>query len=419
MFRDTRTLTVIAGAGGDGSVAFLRLKYQPKSGPSGGGGGDGGSVYLRARRDVDSLAILSRHTYKAERGLHGLGKQMTGRNGADLYIEVPLGTQVWDETSGELLADLIEEHQLALMAKGGQGGRGNAAFTNAQRQAPRFAEAGLVGEQRRLRLELRLIADVGLLGYPNAGKSSLLRAMTAAEPKVASYPFTTLSPNLGVVEQKEDPRSEKRFTMADVPGVVEGASEGRGLGLDFLRHISRTRILLYVLAADDTPMKTFRTLQAELLHYDPELAKQPTLIALNKRDLLKESAIKLLEHELSASGLPLLSVSATEGTGLRMLGGALFDLLAKLPRPTPLALSPKSPQDGYLRVNRVGEDEFIVDAPKLERLVSRIKGDLSDAAGYLEESFRRTGLNSVLSAAGARAGDTVRIGKLEFEYLPD
>ena len=232
MFQDVLVITVAAGRGGDGAVSFRREKFVPKGGPDGGDGGRGGSVYLRARGSVDSLSRLSKRTYKAEDGEHGRGSQQHGRGGEDLVIEVPRGTRVFDADTGELLADLTEEGQTVLVARGGAGGRGNMHFVTPTRQAPRFAEAGEEGEKRRLRLELMLIADVGLVGYPNAGKSSLLAAMTRAHPKIAPYPFTTQSPNLGVVEVSE----EERFTLADIPGIIEGASEGKGLGLEFLRH---------------------------------------------------------------------------------------------------------------------------------------------------------------------------------------
>jgi GTP-binding protein len=235
MFRDVLEISVAAGRGGDGCISFRREKYIAKGGPDGGDGGDGGSIILRALGQVDSLSNLSKRVYKAENGQHGMGKGQFGRSGKDLIIEVPRGTRVYDAETGELLADLVEEGQILVAARGGRGGWGNARFVTPTRQAPRFAEAGEEGEKRRLRLELMLLADVGLVGYPNAGKSSLLAALTHAHPKIASYPFTTLSPNLGVIE-----RNLECITMADIPGIIEGAAQGRGLGLDFLRHIART-----------------------------------------------------------------------------------------------------------------------------------------------------------------------------------
>ncbi len=394
-------------------VSFFREKYIPKGGPDGGDGGRGGSVYLKAGSGVDSLAKLSKRQYRAERGQHGKGKEMAGRAGRDLVIEVPLGTRVYDAETGELLADLVEEGQTALVARGGEGGYGNAHFATATRQAPRFALGGLPGEKRRLRLELRLIADVGLVGYPNAGKSSLLAALTRARPKVADYPFTTLSPNLGVVE-----RELERFTIADIPGIIEGASEGRGLGLDFLRHISRTRLLLYVLDVTAAPAETLQKLRAEVGAYDPGLLRRPGLVALNKIDLVGDEEVAARVHELAAQGLAVVPVSARSGAGLELLKRTLFELLPQAPRPAVQVPERREVVEG-LRVEEVEEGVFQVSSPRLERLVGRIRGELWDAAGWLQGEFRRAGLEQALRARGVRAGDTVRIGELEFEYIPE
>ena len=413
MFRDTLEITVVAGHGGDGVVSFFREKYLPKGGPDGGDGGRGGSVYLKAGAGVDSLAKLSKRHYKAGRGQHGKGKDMAGHSGEDLIIEVPLGTRVYDAESGELIADLVEEGQVALVARGGEGGFGNAHFATATRQAPRFALGGLPGEKRRLRLELRLIADVGLVGYPNAGKSSLLAALTRARPKVADYPFTTLSPNLGVVEGELE-----RFTMADIPGIIEGAAAGKGLGLDFLRHISRTRLLLYVLDVTQEPAATLAKLRAEVGSYDPELLRRPALVALNKIDLVAPEEAADRVHELAAAGLAVVPVSALSGEGLKTLKETLFQLLPAAPRPQ--AEPPKRREEvPGLRVEEVEEGIFQVESPQLERLVGRIRGELWEAAEWLQGEFRRAGLEQALKARGVRAGDTVRIGDLEFEYIPE
>ncbi len=416
MFRDAIEIEVTAGRGGDGVVSFFREKYIPKGGPDGGDGGKGGDVYLRASKDVDSLAKVSRRHYKAPSGAHGQGGERHGRAGDDLVIEVPLGTRVFDAESGELIADLVEHGQTALVARGGEGGRGNAAFKSPTRQAPRFAEAGLPGEKRRLRLELLSLADVGLVGYPNAGKSSLLAALTRARPKVASYPFTTLTPNLGVVEDEE---GLERFTLADIPGIVEGASRGKGLGLDFLRHVARTRVLLYVLDAADAPEEALATLLAEVVAYDPALGKRPALVALNKVDLLGEDALEPLVRRLAVRGLPLLPVSAKTGAGLAELKTALFAFLEKAPRIEPEKPKPRRKVAAGIRVREVEEGVFEVEAPEIERMLARIKGDLFEAMPYLQPKFRRLGLEDALQAAGVRAGDTVRIGPLEFEYIPD
>ncbi|WP_243031019.1 GTPase ObgE [Thermus altitudinis] len=414
MFQDVLTITVAAGRGGDGAISFRREKFVPKGGPDGGDGGRGGSVYLRARGSVDSLAELSKRTYKAEDGEHGKGSGQHGRAGRDLYLEVPRGTRVFDADTGEFLGDLTEEGQVLLVARGGEGGRGNRHFVTPTRQAPRFAEAGEEGERRRLRLELLLIADVGLVGYPNAGKSSLLAATTRAHPKIAPYPFTTLSPNLGVVEVGE----EERFTLADIPGIIEGASQGKGLGLEFLRHIARTRVLLYVLDATQEPLKTLRTLRKEVEAYDPALLRRPSLIALNKVDLLGPEEVAQKVAELSQEGLPVLAVSALTGEGLEALKEALFSLVKATPAPELPKPTPRVEVEAGVEVVPLEEGVYQVRSSALEGYLKRLKGDLSEAAGYLQEVFRRHGVEAALKAKGVRAGDIVRIGEREFEYIP-
>lgn len=415
MFRDTLAIEVRAGRGGDGAVAFLRERFRPKGGPGGGNGGDGGSVWLRASGQVDSLTSLSLRSYRAQDGSHGLGSQMNGRNGSDCFVEVPRGTRIYDQSTGELLADLTMEGQQFCVARGGKGGRGNAAFATATLQAPRFAETGLPGESRRLWLELALIADVGLVGYPNAGKSSLLAATTRARPLVASYPFTTLSPHLGVVE-----RGESSFTVADIPGIIPGASQGKGLGLEFLRHIGRTRVLTYVLAVDQDPVAEFLTLKAEMSAYDPGLVQKPALIALNKVDLLGPEEIAELEASLSRFGLPVLPISALQGSGIGQLVQAWGELLAVLPKAqAPLPSSPAPKAKPEVQVATLAEGVFLVSSPNLELEVARVKGDLSDAYSYLRKIFSRYRIEERLAEAGAVPGDTVQIGEQLFTYAPE
>lgn len=414
MFRDTLEISVTAGNGGDGCISFWREKYVEKGGPDGGNGGQGGSVILRATGQVDSLSTLSKRTYQAENGQHGMGKGMHGRAGRDLVIEVPRGTRVWDVETGQLLADLTDDGQEVVAAEGGEYGRGNPNFVTPTRQGPRFAEAGLPGQKRKLRLELMLLADVGLVGYPNAGKSSLLAALTAAHPKIASYPFTTLTPNLGVVEL-----GLQRFTLADIPGIIEGASEGKGLGLEFLRHIARTQVLLYVLDATQEPAATLQSLRSELRNYNPELLDRPSLVALNKIDLLWDDEQTELEHQLAQLGLPVISISAAQQQGLQPLAQTLFDLVAAAPRPAlerPQSSSHSAPP---IQVSSPEEGVFEVVAPAVESRLRRLKGEFEDASWYFQEIFRRSGLNTALRAKGVRAGDTVRLAGLEFEYIPD
>jgi len=414
MFRDILEITVTAGRGGDGCISFWRERFIAKGGPDGGDGGDGGSIILRALAQVDSLSNLSKRVYKAENGQHGMGKGLFGKSGKDLLIEVPRGTRVYDAESGELLADLIEEGQTLVAAKGGEGGWGNPRFVTPTRQGPRFAEAGEEGEKRKMRLELMLLADVGLVGYPNAGKSSLLAALTDAQPKIANYPFTTLSPNLGVIE-----RDLERITMADIPGIIEGAAQGKGLGLEFLRHIARTRVLLYVLDGADQPVQTLQTLQSELRSYDPELLSRQALIALNKSDLLQPEEVLVLVSELSKTGLPVLPTSTQTRQGLSELVDALFALVQAAPKPTLAQPKLKPKVTAYIKVTQTEEGVFELEAPQVQHHLDRLKGDMMEASAYLQELFKRYRVEQALKANGVRAGDTVRFGRHEFEYIPE
>ncbi|WP_261663419.1 GTPase ObgE [Deinococcus sp. Marseille-Q6407] len=429
-FRDTLEIEVAAGNGGDGAMSFHRAKYLEKGGPDGGHGGHGGSVILRAVEGVESLErMVGRRKFKAENGRYGEGRLRQGRDGEDLFIEVPVGTTAFDRDSGRVVADLTEAGQEKVVARGGAGGRGNSTFVSATRQAPRFAELGIPGQKRRLRLELRLIADVGLVGYPNAGKSSLLAALSNARPGIADYPFTTLSPNLGVVER---PGTDERFTLADIPGIIEGASEGKGLGLEFLRHISRTRLLVYVLDVTVNPVEELRQLQAELRSYDPQLLESPALIALNKVELVEEDLALMVEDDLAAEfGLAVLPVSAREGQGLDDLRGTIFDLLPSRElwaethaldeeddtvREEPLRIEFHEEEAGEGEEN---ERIWTVHGGGFEDKLVRFARHLEDAAEYLANLFKRQGLNNALKRAGAREGDTVEIGTFRFEYYED
>lgn len=423
-FRDILEIEVAAGSGGDGSMSFHRAKHLAKGGPDGGHGGRGGSIYLRAVDGVESLErLLGRRKFKAEAGRYGEGRLRQGRDGEDLYIEVPVGTTAYDLESGRVVADLTETGQEKVVARGGLGGRGNSVFASSTRQAPRFAELGTPGQKRRLRLELRLIADVGLVGYPNAGKSSLLAALSRANPMIADYPFTTLSPILGVVERED---GEARFTLADIPGIIEGASEGKGLGLEFLRHISRTRLLAYVLDVTADPVAELRGLQAELRSHDPSLLQNAAVIVLNKVDLMGAEGT---EELLTDFGLPIVTVSAREGTGLEALRRTLFELLP--PRESwaeanALAEDDERDIEEPLRIERQatagdkGEEvTWAVYGGGFETRIKRFERHLDAAAEYLSGVFKRQGLNNALKRAGAREGDTVQIGTFRFEYFED
>jgi len=316
-FVDEVTVAVIAGDGGDGCSSFRREKYVPRGGPDGGSGGNGGSVFLKGSRALQTLADLEYHNrYVAWPGGHGKGKDMTGRAGEDHVIKVPLGTEAWD---GELrLGEVTRDGELLLVARGGRGGRGNTAFKTQSNVAPRNREEGEPGEQRKLKLVLRMMSDVGLVGFPNAGKSSLLGRITRAQPRIADYPFTTLSPNLGALLG-----GETRFTVADLPGIIEGAAQGKGLGLRFLRHIERTGALVFVIDASlPKPLGQYRALVAEIRAYNPAILNKPGILVYNKTDLLAKLPAK------PRTRLPFLAVSALTGAGIPELVALLEQTLA-------------------------------------------------------------------------------------------
>ncbi|MEX2542422.1 MAG: GTPase ObgE [Trueperaceae bacterium] len=415
-FRDTLDIVVQGGKGGDGGLSFLRLKYMPKGGPDGGHGGDGGSVYLEAVEDVTSLdRLLGRSSYRAETGMQGEGRNKAGTSGKDLTLPVPVGTTVLDRDSGETVADLVEVGERALVARGGLGGRGNASFASSRRQAPRFHEYGTPGERRRLHLELRTIADAGLVGYPNAGKSSLLAALSNARPAIASYPFTTLSPNLGVVESKSD-----RLTLADIPGIIEDAHKGKGLGLEFLRHISRTRLLVFVLDIAEEPREQLEALRHEIREYDPVLLELPALVVLNKTDLAESTEIGEIEKQVAQSGMPVVTTSAERSDGLDTLRDALFALLPE--RPVIVARDQKvsTVRAEPIQVQRdMAGTGWRVTGEELENVVARFDPGNSEAVAYLQHHFKSMGVNRLLARAGAQDGEEVHIGGAVFEYFDE
>ncbi len=330
-FIDSVTVKVLAGRGGNGCVAFRREKLIPFGGPAGGDGGKGGDIVFEADPGLSTLLdIIYSHTIEAELGEPGRGKDQYGRGGEDRVVRVPVGTQVYDAESNALLVDLAEPHMRALIAKGGMGGRGNIHFASAIERAPRRAEPGVEGELKSLRLELKVMADVGLLGFPNVGKSTFIRAVSRARPKVADYPFTTLVPHLGVVQVGED----SSFVLADIPGLIPGAADGAGLGIRFLKHVERTRALLHLLSVDATegrePVADYDALMAELEHFDPELAKRPQIVAMSKADLpdVQEAYVKA-KKAFKKRKIELHLVSAATGAGVRDLVNALYHLVHK------------------------------------------------------------------------------------------
>ncbi len=331
-FIDEVSIVVKAGDGGRGCVSFRREKYVPRGGPDGGDGGDGGDVIIRAESRITSLIDLRyRRRYTAQRGQHGMGSDRHGKNGRSVTIRVPVGTVVKDEETGEVLADLTRDGQEFVCARGGRGGKGNARFATPTNQAPRYAQPGEEGEERHLRLELKLLADVGIIGFPNAGKSTLIAHISAARPKIADYPFTTLVPNLGVVRYGDF----GGFVVADIPGLVEGAHRGKGLGTRFLKHIERTSVFIHLLdlspATGRDPLEDYRIVNEELRLFNPELAQRPQVVALNKVDITgaRERAVELLKF-FNAKGIKVQAISAVTGEGLKELVDYVGSMVERL-----------------------------------------------------------------------------------------
>ena len=401
------------GHGGKGSASFRREPFTPRGGPDGGDGGRGGSVVLKATTAVSDLSVYkTRSRWNAEPGADGAGGRKTGRGGADVLLEVPVGTVVIDET-GELVADLDRPGADAVVAHGGTGGRGNVHFKSSSRRAPDYAEPGIKGDERALVLDLKLIADVGLVGPPNAGKSSLLSSLTAAKPKVADYPFTTLDPELGVAES-----SGGRIVIADIPGLIEGAAKGAGLGLRFLRHVERTRVLVYVLdGSTPDPWADFETVRKEVEQFSPELAKRPFVVVMNKLDL---DETRLLKKRNRRKGVHF--ISALSGEGLSELMKAMVPALAAAPEVThPGAVQKTKLPERAVRAGLVVKKEawgFAVSGDRVEHLVERTDLDSEGALARFQSDLDRLGVNAALEAAGVEPGDTVRIAEAEFEYQP-
>ncbi len=413
MFFDEAKIHVQAGRGGDGCLSFRREKYVPLGGPDGGNGGRGGDVYLAADHHLNTLvAFQKRRHFKAERGSHGKGKGQQGKTGGDQEIAVPPGTVVRDTETGQILADLTTPGQRALVARGGRGGRGNAAFATPTHQAPRLAEKGEPGEERWLLLELKLIADVGIIGCPNAGKSTLLASVTAARPKIADYPFTTLTPNLGIVSL-----NDKSFSLVDIPGLIEGAHQGKGLGHDFLRHIERTRVLIHLLdGASTDPLKDHQEINRELALFNPELAAKPQLVVLNKIDLPQAQALWPEVHrKLAQQGIEALAISALTGQGVKEV---LYRAVALLEE------TPAEPE-GEIAVFRLPAEGFTVEREKggfrvrgkgVERAVDMTDWRYEEAIHRLHRRLEAMGVTKALEEAGVKPGDTVYIGEMELEW---
>jgi GTP-binding protein len=410
-FVDEVQLNVRGGDGGAGCVSFRREGPVAFGGPNGGDGGDGGDVWLVADRNVSSLLAFKDHPHRrAVNGIHGKGKDMHGRRGDSLEVHVPEGTIAYDMYTGELMADLARHGDRWRAAQGGRGGRGNAKFASNRRRAPSFAEQGEHGEDRWLRLELKLMADVALVGFPNAGKSTLISSISAARPKIADYPFTTLEPNLGVVRFRDH-----EFVVADIPGLIEGAAEGRGLGHKFLRHIERARVLVILvdLAAIDgrSPAEQEAVLLSELGSYRPDLLDRPRVVVGSKAD-----ATALGPDEFAG-----MRISAATHQGLDPLLGALAQLVdeARANVVTDETFAVLRPAEEGIAVVREGEHEWRVTGRKAERAVALSDLTELDALMFVQERLRRLGVDRALTRAGVEDGDLVRIGTMEFEYDGD
>jgi GTP-binding protein len=405
---------VRGGHGGKGSASFRREPFTPRGGPDGGDGGRGGSVILKATTGVSDLALYKqRPKWSAEPGANGAGGRKTGKGGADVVLDVPVGTVVLDE-EGELLADLDRNGADIVIAKGGVGGRGNVHFKSSTKRAPDFAEPGFKGDEKSLILDLKLIAEIGLVGAPNAGKSSLLSSLTAARPKVADYPFTTLDPELGVAESNGG-----RIVIADIPGLIEGAARGAGLGLRFLRHVERTKVLVYVLdgSAPD-PWSDLKTVRKEVEQFSAELALRPSLVAVNKVDL---EAAQRLRSRTRRKGVHF--ISALSGEGLPDLMDAMVSALASAPeviaqgRATKIKLPVRDAGRPALVVERKPFG-FLVRGDRVEYLVGRTDLESEGALARFQSELDKLGVNAALEAEGVQPGDTVRISGIEFEYQP-
>ncbi|RME10280.1 MAG: GTPase ObgE [Ardenticatenia bacterium] len=420
-FVDEVRITAKAGDGGRGCVSFRRERFVPKGGPDGGDGGDGGNVVLEVDGGLSTLLDLRyRKVYRAKNGAPGMGKNMRGRNGEDLVIKVPPGTLVFDEETGEQLADLTEAGQRIVLLRGGRGGRGNARFVSSTNQAPRIAEKGEPGEARWLILELKLLADVGLVGKPNAGKSTLLSVISRARPKIADYPFTTLEPNLGVVDLGVE---YEPFVVADIPGLIEGAHEGRGLGDQFLRHIERTRLLVHLLdGLSPAPLADFDAINEELAAYDERLAARPQIVVFTKMDIPDVREIwPLVREEIEARGYPVRAISAATGEGVRDLLYLIAQRLESLPKPEPAeapvkVYRPLEEDETRFHIWRDEDGTWVVEGRELERIVSMTNFDLYEAVARFQRQLQARGVHEALEAAGIQPGDTVRIGEVEFEW---
>lgn len=425
MFYDEAKINVRSGDGGDGMIGFRREKFVRQGGPDGGDGGRGGDVIFVASSHLNSLISFQHQKhYRAGNGEHGTVQRMTGAGGEDLRLQVPTGTIIRNAATGDVLADMTEPGQEVVILAGGRGGRGNIHFANSRQQAPRIAERGEPGEELWLTLELKLIADVGIVGVPNAGKSTLLSVVSAARPKIGNYPFTTLQPNLGVASLDD----YETIVLADIPGLIQGASAGVGLGHDFLRHIERTRVLIHLLdgiSAD--PLRDFAMINEELALYNPELAAKPQLVVLNKIDLPDVQSLEpLIREEISRAGYPFMTISAVTGAGVRSMLYEVKRMLEAAP-PQPLSATEEmvvirprvETRDFTVKrqgSNRDGSAVWRVSGREIERITSMTFFEFDDALMRFQSVLEKSGITAALTEAGVKVGDTVFIGDTELEW---
>ena len=422
MYTDYTKIFVKSGNGGNGAISFRREKYVAAGGPDGGDGGNGGNVYFQVDKDKNTLIDFRyNRKFKAKNGENGSGSHCNGKYGEDLYIKVPIGTVVKDAETGKVVADLSKPGQTELILKGGRGGRGNSHFATATRQAPRFSEDGEKGEEKEVILELKLLADIGLLGFPNVGKSTFLSIVTDAKPKIANYHFTTLVPNLGVVKTKNG----SGFVIADIPGIIEGASEGVGLGIQFLRHVERTRLLLHFLDVSGSegrnPVEDFYAINKELKKYSEKLATRKQIIVANKIDIIQdESLLKQVEELAKKEGLELYKISAATKEGVQELIDHVSDVLKDLPKEELVEVEEKVV---YTLEDKKDEWEikkedgvFIVTGRAIQRLMGRVNIEDNESLYYLQKSLKNMGIDAKLKEMGVCEGDTVILDDWELEW---
>ena len=421
-FLDKTKIKIISGKGGNGMVAWRREKYVDKGGPAGGDGGRGGDVYLVATEDMSTLMDFKfKSVFKAENGENGGIKNMHGRCAKDLFIHVPVGTVVKDVKTGNIIADLIHDRQTVLVAKGGRGGRGNARFATAQKRAPQFCEPGEPSIERELELELKLIADVGLLGMPNAGKSTLISRISSAKPKIADYPFTTLVPNLGVVRK----RSGDGYVVADIPGLIEGASEGVGLGHDFLRHVERCRFLVHLVdVTAKNPLENFEVINNELALHSQKLADLYQIIALNKIDAIDEERKSELQRQFADYSDNVFMISAVTGENVDKLVDFMSAKVDEIEKPVSEIvveedLDAFNNDDSEFEVIKVTKDSFAVEGGKIRRLANVTDARNIEQIIRLQNIMTGMGVFEELKKKGLKDGDTIIVGHLEFVHYDD